>query len=98
MENSFYCGVVCSGLFRVLQICNRIVSKRITVMVLIISTKTSEAAASNCELLLESGKCIHYVAPAHANPCKEVRSESDDIIADNDIAKRKSSYGGTLWL
>uniref|UniRef100_A0A158R4D7 MTS domain-containing protein n=1 Tax=Syphacia muris TaxID=451379 RepID=A0A158R4D7_9BILA len=62
-------------------------------MVLILPSKASQAAATNCELLLESGKCIHYVAPAHANPCKEVHTESNDIIADNNIAKRKSSYG-----
>ncbi|VDD86348.1 unnamed protein product [Enterobius vermicularis] len=61
-------------------------------MVLITSAKASEAAASSCKLVLESGKCIDYVAPAHANLSPEIQSESNDIVSDDFAGRRKSSY------
>lgn len=67
-------------------------------MVLITSAKASEAAASSCKLVLESGKCIDYVAPAHANLSPEIQSESNDIVSDDFAGRRKSSYGGKYFI
>uniref|UniRef100_A0A915BKE0 Uncharacterized protein n=2 Tax=Parascaris univalens TaxID=6257 RepID=A0A915BKE0_PARUN len=65
-------------------------------MVLQSSSETSQVAASaNCELTMESGRCIRYVAPAHANPSKVTYAESVTSM-DSDTSHRairkRSSY------
>lgn len=60
-------------------------------MVVITSPKASLAAGINCELMLESGRCIYYVAPPDVNLTKEIYSESDAIDAEPTRAVRKNS-------
>ncbi|KHN82678.1 Uncharacterized protein F22B7.9 [Toxocara canis] len=65
-------------------------------MVLLNLPKNSQvAAASNCELILESGRCIRYVAPAHANPTKEIYTESVTSLESDkahSVTRKRSSY------
>ncbi|TKR64761.1 hypothetical protein L596_025246 [Steinernema carpocapsae] len=52
--------------------------------------KRNEVAAKNCELMLESGKQIYYVAPLNANPVRNMSNFVNENTYSNPT-KRKGS-------
>ncbi|VDK49467.1 unnamed protein product [Anisakis simplex] len=67
-------------------------------MVLINSPKGSQITpVSKCELKMESGVCIKYIAPSHVNPLIEICAEctnSMETDLSHTVPKKRSSYDG----